>query len=224
MMDSRIIILGLSAALVVISLAVLVIAATRALRSKRHDEVLASQGYFHDVEATPTLDPPEDPQECPFEEAEESAADWLSEPIRAGSWNPDIRATPVPVLEPEQLPKPVVIFAPTPEFEAEPEPEPETTPEPEPEPAPVLEPEPAPTPEPAPEPTPEPEPEPEPAPTPEPEPEPTPDRTEFVPVAPIEMWFGEARVGVKEGSRTYSLLTGYAQTLLDDLKRVRQGV
>ena len=196
MMDSRIIILGLSAALVVISLAVLVIAATRALRSKRHDEVLASQGYFHDVEATPTLDPPEDPQECPFEEAEESAADWLSEPIRAGSWNPDIRATPVPVLEPEQLPKPVVIFAPTPEFEAEPEPEPETTPEPEP----------------------------EPAPTPEPEPEPTPDRTEFVPVAPIEMWFGEARVGVKEGSRTYSLLTGYAQTLLDDLKRVRQGV
>ncbi|MCL4554390.1 MAG: hypothetical protein M1565_04570, partial [Actinobacteria bacterium] len=66
-------------------------------------------------------------------------------------------------------------------------------------------------------PAPEPDPEPEAALEPEPEPE----RHQFVPVAPVEMWFGEARVGVKEGSRTYSLLTGYAQTLFDDLKRSR---
>ncbi|MDP2182432.1 MAG: hypothetical protein Q8K99_07670 [Actinomycetota bacterium] len=42
---------------------------------------------------------------------------------------------------------------------------------------------------------------------------------DIVLVAPVEMWFGESRVGVKQGSRTYELLQKYARALLDDLKR-----
>jgi hypothetical protein len=38
-------------------------------------------------------------------------------------------------------------------------------------------------------------------------------------VAPVEMWFGEDRVGVKPGSRTYDLFQKYAAVLFDDLKR-----
>lgn len=60
---------------------------------------------------------------------------------------------------------------------------------------------------------------PEPAPAPEPEPEPAPAPVEYVPVASVEMWFGEARVGVKQGSRTYDLLVGYAQAMIDDFKQ-----
>lgn len=40
-------------------------------------------------------------------------------------------------------------------------------------------------------------------------------------VAPVEMWFGDARVGVRPGSTTYDLFQKYARVLLDDLKRSR---
>jgi len=49
------------------------------------------------------------------------------------------------------------------------------------------------------------------------------ERPESIPehdlVAPIEMWFGDDRVGVKPGSRTYDLFQKYARVLLDDLRR-----
>jgi len=86
-------------------------------------------------------------------------------------------------------------------------------------PQPAPQPEPEPALQPAPQPEPEPEPQPEPLPAPEPEPEPEP----YTPVAPVEMWFGEARVGVKQGSRTYDLLVGYAQVIIDDFKRANSG-
>ncbi len=35
--------------------------------------------------------------------------------------------------------------------------------------------------------------------------------------SPVEMWFGEHRVGVKEGSATFDRLQRYADTLLKDL-------
>jgi hypothetical protein len=41
---------------------------------------------------------------------------------------------------------------------------------------------------------------------------------EFVLAAPIEMWFGEHRVGVKAGTRTYEQFRRYADTLFEDLK------
>jgi len=41
---------------------------------------------------------------------------------------------------------------------------------------------------------------------------------EFVMAAPIEMWFGEHRVGVKAGTRTFEQFKRYADTLFDDLK------
>ena len=40
-------------------------------------------------------------------------------------------------------------------------------------------------------------------------------------VAPVEMWFGDDRVGVKPGSRTYDLFQKYATVLFDDLRRSR---
>jgi hypothetical protein len=41
---------------------------------------------------------------------------------------------------------------------------------------------------------------------------------EFTLAAPVEMWFGEHRVGVKAGSRTYEQFRRFADTLFDDLK------
>ena len=41
---------------------------------------------------------------------------------------------------------------------------------------------------------------------------------EFALAAPVEMWFGEHRVGVKAGTRTYDQFRRYADTLFDDLK------
>ena len=41
---------------------------------------------------------------------------------------------------------------------------------------------------------------------------------ELVMVAPVEMWFGEARVGVKAGTKTYEQFRRYADILLGDLK------
>jgi hypothetical protein len=35
------------------------------------------------------------------------------------------------------------------------------------------------------------------------------------------MWFGDDRVGVKPGSRTYDLFQKYASVMLDDLRRAR---
>jgi hypothetical protein len=47
-----------------------------------------------------------------------------------------------------------------------------------------------------------------------------PDKTpEHELVAPVEMWFGDDRVGVRPGTRTYDLFQKYASVLLDDLKR-----
>lgn len=42
-------------------------------------------------------------------------------------------------------------------------------------------------------------------------------------VAPVEMWFGEARVGVKPGSKTYDRFQRIAKVLFDDLKHARSG-
>jgi len=40
---------------------------------------------------------------------------------------------------------------------------------------------------------------------------------DFIPAAPIEMWFGEVRVGVKTGTKTYRQFRRYADALLGDL-------
>lgn len=42
-------------------------------------------------------------------------------------------------------------------------------------------------------------------------------------VAPVEMWFGEARVGVKPGSNTYDRFQRIAKVLFDDLKQATSG-
>jgi len=42
-------------------------------------------------------------------------------------------------------------------------------------------------------------------------------------VAPVEMWFGEARVGVKPGTRTYELFRKYADELFDEYRRASVG-
>lgn len=44
------------------------------------------------------------------------------------------------------------------------------------------------------------------------------DAPELTMVAPVEMWFGEARVGVKAGTKTYEQFRKYADVLLGDLK------
>ncbi len=36
--------------------------------------------------------------------------------------------------------------------------------------------------------------------------------------SPVEMWFGEHRVGVREGTATFDRLRRYADTLLSDLR------
>ena len=36
--------------------------------------------------------------------------------------------------------------------------------------------------------------------------------------APVEMWFGDARVGVEPGTETYDQFRKYADELFDDLK------
>jgi hypothetical protein len=41
---------------------------------------------------------------------------------------------------------------------------------------------------------------------------------DFELVAPVEMWFGEERVGVREGTKTYEQFRRYADELLDDLR------
>jgi hypothetical protein len=46
------------------------------------------------------------------------------------------------------------------------------------------------------------------------------DSSDFHMVAPVEMWFGDARVGVKAGTRTYAQFRKYADVLLGDLKGV----
>jgi hypothetical protein len=43
-------------------------------------------------------------------------------------------------------------------------------------------------------------------------------------VAPVEMWFGDYRVGVKSGSRTHAQFRKYADALLNDLKGERARV
>ncbi len=42
-------------------------------------------------------------------------------------------------------------------------------------------------------------------------------------VAPVEMWFGDARVGVKPGSKTYDRFQRIAQVLFDDLRQAKSG-
>ena len=37
-------------------------------------------------------------------------------------------------------------------------------------------------------------------------------------VAPVEMWFGDARIGVKAGTKTYAQFRKYADVLIDGLK------
>jgi len=42
-------------------------------------------------------------------------------------------------------------------------------------------------------------------------------------VAPVEMWFGDARVGVRRGTRTYELFQRYADELFDEYHRASPG-
>lgn len=134
---------------------------------------------------------------------------------------------------------------------SEPEPEPSPEPKPEPEPQPEPEPEPTPAPVPEPEPAPEPTPAPVPEPAPVLRPQVVvhlSDRLESLPsrhgaeapfvgadhprgreqasdlqlAAPVEMWFGDARVGVRAGSATHEHFMRYAQNLLRDLHASRQ--
>jgi len=44
------------------------------------------------------------------------------------------------------------------------------------------------------------------------------DIPDLVLVAPVEMWFGDHRVGVKAGTKTYDRFRKYADVLLGDLK------
>ncbi|MBS3957655.1 MAG: hypothetical protein KGZ40_09060, partial [Clostridiales bacterium] len=41
-------------------------------------------------------------------------------------------------------------------------------------------------------------------------------------VAPVEMWFGEVRIGVKEGTKTYEQFQRYAAVLFDELAKARK--
>jgi hypothetical protein len=41
---------------------------------------------------------------------------------------------------------------------------------------------------------------------------------ELIMAAPVEMWFGEARIGVKAGTKTHAQFRKYADVLLGDLK------
>jgi len=47
---------------------------------------------------------------------------------------------------------------------------------------------------------------------------------EFELVAPVEMWFGDARVGVKPGSKTYDRFQRIAKVLFDDLQQAKSGI
>jgi hypothetical protein len=49
-------------------------------------------------------------------------------------------------------------------------------------------------------------------------PEPAESPDDFEMVAPVEMWFGDSRVGVKEGSKTFDQFRRYADNLLEDLR------
>jgi hypothetical protein len=55
--------------------------------------------------------------------------------------------------------------------------------------------------------------------------DPTPGEPEDVPEielsSPVEMWFGEHRIGVRQGTPTYDRLQRYAETLLSDLRESR---
>lgn len=42
--------------------------------------------------------------------------------------------------------------------------------------------------------------------------------TDIVLAAPVEMWFGEARIGVKAGTKTYEQFRKYADVLMADLQ------
>lgn len=45
---------------------------------------------------------------------------------------------------------------------------------------------------------------------------------DIVLVAPVEMWFGESRIGVKPGTRTYDQFRKYADVLMADLKAAKK--
>ena len=51
----------------------------------------------------------------------------------------------------------------------------------------------------------------------------TPQVPEHVMIAPVEMWFGDARVGVRAGTKTYDSFQRIARLLFDDLKQARGG-
>jgi len=54
------------------------------------------------------------------------------------------------------------------------------------------------------------------------EPAPRLDASEFNLVSPVEIWFGETRVGVKRGTKTFDLFQRYASCLLEDLSKARR--
>jgi len=44
---------------------------------------------------------------------------------------------------------------------------------------------------------------------------------EIVMAAPVEMWFGESRIGVKAGTKTYAQFRKYADVLFADLHEAK---
>ena len=44
---------------------------------------------------------------------------------------------------------------------------------------------------------------------------------EIVLAAPVEMWFGESRIGVKAGTKTYAQFRKYADVLFGDLQAAK---
>ena len=174
------------------------------------------------------------------------------EPLQAPEPAPVVVPEPLPAPEPAPVVVPEPLPAPEPAPVVVPEPEPAPVVVPEPAPVPVVVPEPVVEPVPlpmaqhhstaewidelvaqlegetAPEPEPLPAPEPEPQLAPEPEPQPPvrthPDVPEHELVAPVEMWFGDVRIGVKPGTKTYDRFQRIAQVLFDDLKKASSAV
>jgi hypothetical protein len=48
-----------------------------------------------------------------------------------------------------------------------------------------------------------------------------PEIPDVVLVAPVEMWFGDSRVGVKKGTRTHDMFQKYARVLFDEYRRAK---
>lgn len=270
-------IIGLSAAVAVfaIALVVFVVTLVRSVKREKHEAALQGMNAYqsmpvavgnvdtaldesvfsHDAPAlaAPAAAAPEDDSaQSPFgEDALDGVLSGNMEPVEyPAPWvvNREALDKLVPGVHAGRVVPPWVDVLPEVHLESAPAPEPQPAPEPEPEPEPAPAPAPQPEPEPEPEPTPEPESEPESEvvrrptvvvhlseriePLPErqgtpaarylPEPPAADDQiAEMRLAAPVEMWFGDARVGVRAGSATHERFMRYANNLLGDLHASR---